>query len=129
MAGMEHPGPGEVDDDFTIESLDGRAHPPMRARVVAGMAGARRRLQRPAWLTRQRVGVAALGLALVAALALSATGLAAQWWNAGRLAVLWHFAPTYTRTTIHANAPGTLTPVADWQRIPLPPTSDRLDAL
>jgi hypothetical protein len=36
------------------------------------------------------------------------TGLVGQWWQQGRLAVLWRFAPTFTRVTLHAGAPGTL---------------------
>jgi photosystem II stability/assembly factor-like uncharacterized protein len=116
-----------MNDELIVESLDGRAHLTLRARVVAGIGAISRHLHRPAWLTRRRVGVAALSLALLVALALSVTGLAAQWWEQGRLAVLWHFAPTYTRTTIHAGAPGTL--AAAWERIPLPPTGDRMDAL
>ena len=123
MASSESFDARAMDDELIVESLDGRAYLTLRARV----AGAWRRLHRPAWLTRRRVGLAALSLALLVALALSVTGLAGQWWQQARLAVLWHFAPTYTRATIHAGAPGKL--ATAWERIPLPPTGDRMDAL
>jgi hypothetical protein len=101
-------GQHESELDFTVEPLDGRA--------------LSQRLRRPSWLTRLRVGIAALTLVLVGVYLLLASGLAGQWWQQGRLAVLWHFAPRLMQTTIVPAAPGTLPPPSAWQRIPLPPT-------
>jgi hypothetical protein len=67
MTGPESLGSHELEDEFTIESLDGRAHLSLRARIAMGMASARWWVRRPAWLTRRRAGCAALGLGLVAA--------------------------------------------------------------
>jgi hypothetical protein len=66
---------------------------------------------------------------LVAASLLWVTGLADQWWQQGRLAVLWYFAPTISQTAILPAAPGTLPHLSEWQRIPLPPTADRVISL
>jgi hypothetical protein len=128
MAAPRSPDPHEDEIEFALESLDDR--PPTLPRPSIAVAWHRLpRPRRPAWLTRRRLGLTALALALVAASLLGATGLAGQWWRQGRLALLWAFAPTLARTTIVPAAPGTLPPPGDWQRIPLPPATGQVDSL
>lgn len=61
------PDPYEGENDFTVESLDGRAH----LQDVHG----------PAWLRRRRLGITVVTMLLVSACLLWATGLAEQWWQ------------------------------------------------
>jgi hypothetical protein len=134
MTDLESPDPHEGEIEFTVESLAGRAHQPVRIRVASAWRRMHH-LHRPVWLTHRRVGVTALAVALVAAYLLWVAGLAGQWWpraqqeQQGRPAVLWHFAPSLTQTTIVPASPGTLLPPGDWQSIPLPPTTDRVLSL
>jgi hypothetical protein len=103
-----------ADDEFTVESLDGG--PPSS---LGGGLLLWRHIRLPRWLTRRRITLGAVALALIAIVLATIAGETGRLWTQARWAWLQRTAPTLTQFTILPRTGGTVAS-GRWQAVPLP---------